>query len=104
MLIGHYSATMDRLQREPVVLVPADTTSLNFRHLPETEGLGAIGPTTFTNQQGLWLHSAQAFTPQGLPLGILAAQFWARPWKRVDRIRRNRKPFEEKEGLRWRES
>lgn len=104
ILLGHFVATMVRLEREPVVLVPSDTTSFNFSHLPRTQGLGPIGPKGFTNQRGLWLHSTQAFTPQGLPLGLIAAQCWSREGKATDRRHHTQKPLEEKESVRWRDS
>src|SRR5258707_1024363 len=79
MLCGHRQAALARLAQEAVVLAPSDTTSFCFSHLPQTTDLGPIGPSRRADPaQGLWLHSTLAFTPNGLPLGLIAAQFWAR--------------------------
>jgi transposase-like protein/transposase Tn5 family protein len=105
MLKGHYRATFDRLAREPLILAPSDTTCFNFSHLPQAQGLGPIGTKGHPKQRGLWLHSTQAFTPNGLPLGLIAAQFWVRPQKvPTGRGDRHQRPFEQKESVRWRQS
>lgn len=106
MLCGHRQAALTRLAREKVVLAPSDTTSFCFSHLPQTTGLGPIGPSRRAHSaRGLWLHSTLAFTPNGLPLGLIAAQFWTRAPEPADRLRiPERLPLEEKESLRWRES
>jgi len=104
ILAGHHRANLERFRREPVILAPADTTSFNFNRLTETEGLGPIGSGNQSEQLGLLLHSTQAFTPQGLPLGLIAERFWARPREKTDLRTREQKPFEEKESVRWRQS
>jgi hypothetical protein len=104
ILEGHYRASLERLGREPVILAPSDTTSFNFGHLTQTEGLGPISDKGHSKQRGLWLHSTHAFTPEGLPLGLIAAHFWARPEESTDKRDRHQKPFEEKESVRWRQS
>ena len=104
ILRGHYRANIERMSREPVILAPADTTSFNFSQLPETKGTGPVGTKNQPHQLGLWLHSTQAFTPNGLPLGLIAADFWARPRESTDQRDRHQKAFEEKESVRWRES
>jgi hypothetical protein len=104
ILAGHRQASLKRLAREPVVLAPQDTTSFNFSQLPATVGLGPIGAKHQPEARGLWLHSTQTFTPEGLPLGLIAARFWSRPAAPADERNRHQKRFEEKESVRWRES
>lgn len=104
ILRGHRWATVERLKREPVILAPSDTTSFNFTNLPETQGLSGIGPKAPSGERGLWLHSTLAFTPEGLPLGLIAAQFWDRPLVKTDTRDRHQKPLEERESARWRQS
>lgn len=101
LLVGHQRANLKRLASEPVILAPSDTTSFNYTHLPQTTGLSAIGPKAPSGQRGLWLHSTQAFTPGGLPLGIIASPFWERPLKKTDRRSRQQRPFPERESYRW---
>ena len=104
MLIGHRQASLQRWAREPLVLAPADTTSFNFGAHPETEGLGDIGTKAHPQAQGLWLHSTLTFSATGLPLGLVSARFWARLPEPGPRLARHRRPFEQKESVRWRES
>jgi hypothetical protein len=101
LLAPHAEATLARMAAEPVVLLPQDTTSLNYASLRQTEGLGAI------NQQGtrgLPLHSLLAWRPDGVPLGVLEAQSWGRPPAPPDPRSRNAKSLDEKESARWLEA
>jgi len=100
LLAPHAEASLARMAAEPVVLLPQDTTSLNYHGLQQTEGLGPINPQ---GTRGLHLHSLQAWRPDGIPLGVLAAQVWARP-SVSDTRSRNAQSLEEKESARWREA
>jgi hypothetical protein len=106
ILAGHRQAGLHRLAQEPVVLAASDTTSFNFSHLPQTTGLGPTGPRKGAAPfQGLWLHSTLAFTPEGLPLSLISAQFWSRSPEPASAQRiPERLPLEEKESRRWRQS
>jgi len=104
ILMGHHRANLERMVEEAIILAPSDTTSFNFSNLPETTGLSGIGSKAPSGQRGLWLHSTHAFTPSGLPLGLIAARFWERPLEKTDTRDRHQKPFEERESARWRES
>ena len=97
----HVQRTVARAAAQPTVLAVADTTSLNFGHAPQTQGLGLIGNRA-DKFFGLWLHSLLAFTPQGLPLGLLDMQCWARdPARFGGNHQRNRKPVADKESVKW---
>jgi hypothetical protein len=101
LLEPHRQATADRMRREPLVLVAQDTTSLTYTTRPEMQGIGPIA-NKLDGPQGLLLHSAQAFTPQGLPLGILHMACWARdPAEFGKRAQCNAKPIEAKESSKW---
>jgi hypothetical protein len=103
LLSGHSQATQARMAAEPWVLLPQDTTTLNYTGLSQTTGLGPMGEE---KGQGLWLHSLLAVRPDGIPLGVLAAHCWARPHeapKPNDR-KRNAKSIHEKESFRWLEA
>ena len=102
IMLGHRQASLRRLAREPVVLAPQDTTTFNFGEWPATQGLGPVGSDDHPKAQGLWLHSTLAFTPAGLPLGLVAGQFWARSQPPVAGQRRA-EPEAEKESARWRQ-
>jgi hypothetical protein len=101
LLAPHAEQTQRRMAAEPVVLLPEDTTTLNYTGLRQTRGLGPLGEQ---KGQGLWLHSLLAFRPDGIPLGVLAAQSWARPPGPSDTDQRNGQGLADKESLRWVES
>jgi hypothetical protein len=65
--------------------------------------LGPVGSDDHPKAQGLWLHSTLAFTPAGLPLGLVAGQFWTRSQPPAAG-RRRAEPGAEKESARWRRS
>jgi len=100
LLAPHAEATLARMAAEPVVLLPQDTTSLNYHTLHQTTGLGPINPQ---GTRGLHLHSLHAWRPDGIPLGVLAAQVWARA-ALSDTRARNAQSLDEKESARWREA
>jgi hypothetical protein len=104
LLQPHYAATEQRIRdagERSVVLVAQDTTSVNYSKLTSTEGLGPIG-TTVDGAQGLHLHSSLALTLQGVPLGFVDAQCWARdPQEFGKKAKRRALPVEDKESWRW---
>jgi hypothetical protein len=101
LLAPHYEATARRVAEQPVVLAVQDSSGLNYSAHPTTDGLGPLN-TRSDNSLGLWLHDTLAFTPAGLPLGLLDVQVWARDaathGKRASRYQR---PIEEKESAKW---
>jgi hypothetical protein len=104
LLQPHYAATEQRISdvgAGSVVLVPQDTTSVNYSALTSIDGLGPIG-TTVDGAQGLHLHSSLAMTVQGVPLGFVDAQCWARdPQEFGKKAKRHALPIEDKESWRW---
>jgi hypothetical protein len=101
VLTAHTEATIERMKQHRVVLVPQDTTTLDYSTHPMTEGLG---PTNNKDDHaiGLLLHDTLAFTEEGTPLGILDAQCWARdPKEKGKRYRRKELPIEQKESMKW---
>lgn len=101
ILNAHTEATIERIQQHQVVLVPQDTTELDYTTHPMTEGLGPLN-TAKDKAIGLLLHDTLAFTPEGVPLGIVQAQCWARdPNQMGKRYIRKSLPIEQKESLKW---
>ena len=104
LLQPHYAATEQRISdvgEGSVVLVPQDTTTVNYTALKTADGLGPIG-TTVDGAQGLHLHSSLAMTVQGVPLGFVDAQCWARDPKEFGKkAKRAALPIEDKESYRW---
>jgi hypothetical protein len=101
LLHPHYEATAGRIAEHPLVLVAQDTTSLNYDAHPATLGLGPIN-TRADGAQGLKLHDSLALTPQGVPLGLIDIQVWARDAREIGKARgRKERSIEEKESHRW---
>jgi len=102
LLAPHDHATQERMAAEDLVLLPQDTTTLNYSGLEQTTGLGPLGEA---KGRGLWLHSLLAYRPDGVPLGVLQAHCWARPEAdeahTADGRGRNAKSIDEKESGRW---
>ena len=101
LLDSHIEATVKRMEAHPVVLSVQDTTSLNYNTHPATKGLGPIN-THADGAQGIKLHDTLAFTPAGVPLGVIDAECWARDAitdKKPGASSRRR--VEETEALRW---
>ena len=78
VLGAHREAVIERMGAQPLVLVPQDTTTLNYTGHRDTAGLGPIGSKTEGGPVGLVLHNSHAFTPDGVPLGVVSAECWAR--------------------------
>lgn len=104
ILQSHYQSTARRMAGEAVVLVPQDTTFLNYNSHPATENLGPIG-TTVDGTIGLVVHDSMAFNLEGTPLGLLDVQCWARdPEQFGKKHQRKKLAFEQKESVKWRRS
>jgi Druantia protein DruA/Transposase DNA-binding/Transposase Tn5 dimerisation domain len=101
LLEPHHRATIDRMRRESLVLVAQDSSSLCYTMHPEMQGIGPIG-NRVDGPQGLVVHSALAFRPDGLPLGLLDIEAWARdPAEFGKRKACNGKPIAAKESFKW---
>lgn len=93
------------------ILLIQDTSFLNYTEHFKTLGLGPIGcvnkrKATKADSKGLVVHTAMAMSLDGLPLGILDQNIWAREteekrpsWRKQHR--RKRVPIEQKESYKW---
>jgi hypothetical protein len=101
ILQSHYEAACARIAAHPVVLAVQDTTSLNYNTQPAIENLGPIGSRAHT-WLGLMVHDTMAFTPEGLPLGLIDVQVWARDAQEFGKKHRRKSlPIEQKESHKW---
>ena len=99
LLDSHVDATLTRLATVPLVLAVQDTTELDWTAHPATTGLGPLGHPA---HRGLHVHTTLAFTPERVPLGLLAQQVWARDPNAVGkRATRKQRPIAEKESQKW---
>lgn len=99
LLAPHAQQTHRRMAAESLVVLAQDTTPLSYNTLEATTGLGAVGDDRNPGR-GLWLHTLQAFRPDGIPLGCSWAKLWAREGQ-SDTDRRNEQSVSEKESGRW---
>ena len=97
LLAPHQQQTARRMAAESVVLLAQDTTSLSYNTLHQTQGLGTIGED---HTRGLLLHSLLAFRLDGIPLGTVWAELWARS-PASNPFPRNEQSVADKESGRW---
>lgn len=102
LLEPHIKATIKRIQKHSVVLLPSDSTSFDFSSRPGMEGLGRLSGDNL----GIWLHPTLAVTPDRTCLGVVAAKIWTRPLEKQKKSKTEtkNKPVKEKENYRWIES
>jgi hypothetical protein len=105
LLAPHRHATVRRIAAYPVVLLPQDTTELDLTRAQER--MEGAGPLNSASRLGFFNHVMLALTPEGLPLGVVHTEIWARDPEafakdaKQKREERKTKSIEEKESLRW---
>ena len=105
ILLPHRDATLERIRAEKVVVIPQDTTELDMTRPREV--MTGAGPLNDESRVGFHDHALLAYTPEGVPLGVVAADIWARDFEGFDknadqkRAERRAKAIEEKESYRW---
>src|SRR5688500_11091887 len=88
ILAGHFEATRDRFSAtKGTVLVLQDTTAFSFQR-DDPEPIGATFQVNSGKDKsgrvrqhtvcGILMHSSLVVTPDGLPLGLAAVEFWTR--------------------------
>lgn len=104
ILAPHQQRTCERMKAHALVFNVQDTTFLNYSAHPATQGLGLIGSKE-DGDVGLIVHSTLSITPQGVPLGVLTQDIWAREEPKHDaaeqRRQRRQSPIEKKESYKW---
>jgi hypothetical protein len=100
LLAPHVEQTLHRAAGQRRVLVALDKTELDFTSLRRTDGLGLLDGEY---GRGLKVMSALMLSEQGLPLGLVHQQVWAREEaQKGKRHTRKQRPPQEKESWRWR--
>lgn len=109
ILAAEFAATRTKLTEATTgpVLFIQDTTSFDFSHHPATKGLGMLENK---HMQGFLAHTTLAVSMapgmEGLPLGLVAQEIWARPVTVTGehegtRDQRHTTPFDAKESFKW---
>jgi Transposase DNA-binding/Transposase Tn5 dimerisation domain len=107
ILKPHWEATTERMAGcGGPVLVMQDTVFFSYGSHVKTRGLGPIGKSNAAHDRGLIMHNALAFTPLGVPLGIVSQSIWARGeipeedyQEKIERLQVT--AIEEKESSKW---
>ena len=105
ILEPHFQATRKRISSVDFAILAQDTTILDLTR-PTQQVVGA-GPMETESRRGAFLHPLQAYSLEGLPLGMVWQKCWARekietqltPAEKTKK--RKETPIEEKESLRW---
>lgn len=98
VVAGQRAACGARLseQGDQRVLLVQDTTSFDFKHHPDTHGMGPLeNPYT----RGFLTHSTLMVSESGVPMGLWEQQVWVRQDQAVGP--RHTRAFEEKESYKW---
>ncbi len=103
ILAPHRARTVQRMKAHQRVLCIQDGTDLNYSGLDQCEGLGVMGANqTGARGSGLHLHSTLVVSTEGLPIGVLAAQFTAPVAQSAEDARIARElPIEQKKTFAW---
>jgi hypothetical protein len=103
ILAPHRQRTVQRMMAQPTVLCIQDGTDLNYNRLEQCIGLGVLSKNqTGAQTRGLHLHSTFALSTEGLPLGVLNAQFSApQPKSESDTRTPASIPIDEKKTFAW---
>lgn len=90
-------------QRQGYAIAAVDGTSLKLTDTSGKKQLGRVG--THDSTRGLIVQTAMALSDDGLPLGILDQQIWARSLKKAPKTEaRRRRKLEDKESRYWLET
>lgn len=101
IIAPHREQTIERIKEYPVVLLPNDTSEIDYNSKDAMQGRERVSNT----KKGFWLHPTIAVTPDRLMLGIVDVNFWER--KEESNLKKSEKdklPIEEKESYRWLQS
>lgn len=105
LLAPHNRQSIARTSRYERVLLVQDTTEVDLTK-PNRQVKDA-GPLGCNSRRGFFLHPLLAYTPNGMPLGIVSSIQWTRSvmekksTPEEKKKQRNNTPIEEKESYRW---
>jgi hypothetical protein len=103
LIAGHVAQTVLRCRTAAAadpIIVTQDSVCLDYFTHRGCKGLGPV--TNSADSYGLWAHSALAWSPTGVPLGVLDLQFWVRDAAcHGQRALRHTRSAEEKETEAW---
>lgn len=100
ILDPHAERTIERIAKQPVALIIQDTTELDFTTKKKKNS--DVGPLNYKRRRGFLLHPSIAVTPEGLHLGTINVELWARDDKTFgEKAKRRYLDIDQKESRRW---
>jgi Transposase DNA-binding/Transposase Tn5 dimerisation domain len=97
LLAGWRAATAQAVRGCDAIYVAHDTTTFSYTSLKQTTGLGYISDVEAA--RGFHCHSSLALRGDGVALGLLHQDYWAR--LEVKRSRPQGRAMEDKESMKW---
>jgi hypothetical protein len=99
ILLPYVEQTIESARNHDIILLPQDTTSLDFTNLKSTSGLGYLDSKY---QRGIKVHTAMAVSSDGLPIGLVWQRQWERSISELGKKKlRHQKATQDKESQRW---
>jgi len=99
VLAGHIESTVERMRKHQVVLAVQDTTELNYT---SHKALSGVGYLDNKHTRGLKVHSTLSVSPEGVPLGVIGQDVWARESEQQGKAQaRKQRTTAEKESQKW---
>jgi len=99
IILAHIKKTQEHCAKHETVLAIQDTTDFDFTSHPTTQGIGYLERSYL---QGLKSHSVLTVSAEGLPLGLIYQENWARENEKLGKkVERHHKETKEKESQRW---
>jgi hypothetical protein len=96
---SHRASTIERIKKNEIVLAIQDTTNIDLTSHPATTGVGYLD---HRKSSGLKVHSTLAVSSNGVPLGIIEQQVWAREPENLGIAKKRRqRETKQKESQRW---
>jgi len=96
--------TIEKIEEsgEKVILMPQDTTTLEYKGLKRCEGLGTYYDE---NSRGLLGHTSIAISEKGRIFGLMSQELWTREAGECGKAsKRKNKGIDEKESIKWQET
>jgi hypothetical protein len=99
ILLPYVEQTVESALNHDIILLPQDTTSLDFTKLKATTGLGYLDSKY---QRGIKVHTSMAVSIEGLPIGLAWQRQWERDITELGKKKlRHQKSTQDKESQRW---
>lgn len=101
ILEPHIENTVHRIYGQELIVVPQDTTFVDFSSHEMTYGLGLASKVEDYEVKGIHFHAGLALSNEGTPLGLLYQKLWTRKKQTAKGHDHTKVPMKKKESYRW---